>query len=205
VEWLRCAGLVYPSVNVTTARLPLSGYEEHARFKVYVNDCGLLGAMVDLPAQVHCNSFINSVFFNAHFLLEISLLYENALSTFFDSLSAYHSKTAKGDMECERNRDIYVLKARGIKHFNQIREFTITAKGINHSDAYTGANGVLTGTARVAQEALDKASQVSRTQESERKRRELKRKKLMLDSEIALLKSKYESEEDEIMLGWLRI
>jgi hypothetical protein len=52
VEWLRCAGLVYPSVNVTTARLPLSGYEEHARFKVYVNDCGLLGAMVDLPAQV---------------------------------------------------------------------------------------------------------------------------------------------------------
>ncbi len=52
VEWLRCAGLMYTSVNVTSARLPLSGYEEHDRFKVYVNDCGLLGAMIDVPSHV---------------------------------------------------------------------------------------------------------------------------------------------------------
>jgi circadian clock protein KaiC len=98
----------------------------------------------------------------------------------------------------ERNRGIYVLKARGMKHSNQIREFIITSKGINVIDAYTGSTGVLTGTARVAQEALDKASQISRNQQIERKHRELKRKQVMLDSEIALLKAKFEAEEDEL-------
>ncbi len=51
VEWLRGAGLLYVSVNVTAAKLPLAGYEYHARFKAYLFDCGLLGAMTDLPAQ----------------------------------------------------------------------------------------------------------------------------------------------------------
>jgi predicted AAA+ superfamily ATPase len=51
VEWLRLAGLVYTSVNVTAAKLPLSGYEDHSRFKAYLFDCGLLGAIVDVPAK----------------------------------------------------------------------------------------------------------------------------------------------------------
>jgi len=98
----------------------------------------------------------------------------------------------------ERNRGIYVLKARGIRHSNQIREFVITSKGINLIDAYSGADGVLTGTARVAQEALDNASLLLRNQETERKHRESKRKKLSFEAEFALLKSKYETEEDEL-------
>jgi len=98
----------------------------------------------------------------------------------------------------ERNRGIYVLKGRGIRHSNQIREFIITSNGINLIDAYSGADGVLTGTARVAQEALDNASQILRNQETERKHRESKRKKLSFEAEFALLKSKYETEEDEL-------
>ncbi|MDD5673322.1 MAG: hypothetical protein PHC61_04110, partial [Chitinivibrionales bacterium] len=98
----------------------------------------------------------------------------------------------------ERNRGIYILKARGMNHSNQIREFVITSKGINLIDAYSGADGVLAGTARVAQEALDKASQILRNQETERKHRESKRKKLSFEAEFALLKSKYETEEDEL-------
>lgn len=98
----------------------------------------------------------------------------------------------------ERNRGLYVLKARGLKHSNQIREFIITPKGVNLVDAYSGSDGVLTGTARAAQEERDNASRNLRNQETERKHRELKRKKQMLEAEIALLKSKYESEEEEI-------
>jgi circadian clock protein KaiC len=98
----------------------------------------------------------------------------------------------------ERNRGIYVLKARGMNHSNQIREFAITSKGINLIDAYSGADGVLAGTARVAQEALDNASLLLRNQETERKHRESKRKKLSFEAEFALLKSKYETEEDEL-------
>lgn len=51
VEWLRRAGLMYTAVNVTAARLPLAGYEDHARFKAYLLDCGLLGALIDVPAR----------------------------------------------------------------------------------------------------------------------------------------------------------
>jgi circadian clock protein KaiC len=98
----------------------------------------------------------------------------------------------------ERNRGIFILKARGIKHSNQIREFIITSKGINIVDAYSGAAGILTGTARITQEAQDKALHILHTHEIERKQRELERKKVMLNTEIALLKSKYEVEEDEL-------
>ncbi|MEI7437747.1 MAG: ATP-binding protein, partial [bacterium] len=52
VEWLRSAGLMVTSVNVTAARLPLAGYADHARFKAYLLDCGLLGALIDLPARI---------------------------------------------------------------------------------------------------------------------------------------------------------
>ena len=52
VEWLRRAGLMYTSVNVTAARLPLAGYEDHGRFKAYLLDCGLLGALIDVPARI---------------------------------------------------------------------------------------------------------------------------------------------------------
>ncbi len=52
----------------------------------------------------------------------------------------------------ERNRGIYVLKSRGMKHSNQIREFLITTEGIQLQDVYVGPEGVLTGSMRAAQE-----------------------------------------------------
>ena len=51
VEWLRSAGLMYASVNVTTSKLPLAGYEQPEYFKAYIFDCGLLGAMVDISSK----------------------------------------------------------------------------------------------------------------------------------------------------------
>ena len=98
----------------------------------------------------------------------------------------------------ERNRGLYVLKARGIKHSNQIREFIMTSGGINLIDVYAGTEGVLSGTARVAQEARDKAAESIRRQELERKQREILRKKEMLDSEISILTSRYEAELDDL-------
>src|SRR4029079_13496953 len=52
----------------------------------------------------------------------------------------------------ERNRGLYVLKARGTAHSNQIREFLITSHGIDLQDVYLGPEGVLTGSMRLAQE-----------------------------------------------------
>jgi predicted AAA+ superfamily ATPase len=52
IEWLRSAGLIHTSVNIKAARLPLAGYEDPARFKAYLLDTGLLGAMLDVPARI---------------------------------------------------------------------------------------------------------------------------------------------------------
>ncbi|MEP6795036.1 MAG: AAA family ATPase [Saprospiraceae bacterium] len=50
--WLIDAGLVYRVNNLTSVQLPLKAYEDHAAFKLFVIDMGLLGAMVDLDARI---------------------------------------------------------------------------------------------------------------------------------------------------------
>lgn len=99
----------------------------------------------------------------------------------------------------ERNRGLYVLKSRGMAHSNQIREFRLTAHGIELLDVYVGADVVLTGTARISQEARDKAQQVLNRQEIGRKQLELKRKREVLEAQIKVLRSEYESVESEAM------
>src|SRR5205823_10391181 len=76
----------------------------------------------------------------------------------------------------ERNRLLYVLKARGMAHSNQIREFLISNRGIDLVDAYLGPSGVLTGAARVAQASREEAEALACQQEAARRQRELKRK-----------------------------
>ena len=66
------------------------------------------------------------------------------------------------EMNGERNRALYVLKSRGMAHSNQIREFLLTDHGIDLVDVYLGPGGVLTGTARQAQEAQEKAVTIER-------------------------------------------
>src|SRR6185503_5371303 len=62
----------------------------------------------------------------------------------------------------ERNRLLYVLKSRGMAHSNQLREFLITSQGIKLVDVYLGEHGALTGSARLAQEARERAEAASR-------------------------------------------
>ena len=55
----------------------------------------------------------------------------------------------------ERNRGLYVLKARGTPHSNQIRELLLTGRGVELRECYLGEAGLLTGSARLSQEAKD--------------------------------------------------
>ena len=97
----------------------------------------------------------------------------------------------------ERNRGIYVLKSRGMNHSNQIREYQLTSQGVKLVDAYLGSGGVLTGSARIAQEMVDAAAAVRRAQDNERKHRDIERKRAALERQIAELRAKLESEEEE--------
>ncbi len=97
----------------------------------------------------------------------------------------------------ERNRVLYVLKARGMAHSNQSREFLISHRGIDLVDAYIGPGGVLTGAARAAQSAQDKAKALAGQQETARSERELERKRIALEQRIAAQRSEYEVEKEE--------
>jgi circadian clock protein KaiC len=102
----------------------------------------------------------------------------------------------------ERNRGLYVLKSRGMSHSNQVREFKITRQGVQLVSTYLGVAGVLTGSARIAREAADAADELRRTQENNRKRRDMERRRAAVNRQIAELQASLEAEEDEVA-EWL--
>jgi circadian clock protein KaiC len=119
---------------------------------------------------------------------------EASMSSLMDSWLLLQDFEGNG----ERNRALYVLKARGMAHSNQIREFLISDRGVDLVDAYIGPSGVLTGSARAAQEALEKAAVLVSQQEAATLMREVERKREMLEQKIKSLRSEYESEALEL-------
>jgi circadian clock protein KaiC len=103
------------------------------------------------------------------------------------------------ELNGERNRGLYILKSRGMAHSNQVREFLLTPHGIELTDVYQGPEGVLTGSARLAQEAREMASKLRSSQEAESKRRELERRQQALEAQIAALRLQFDSEKEELL------
>lgn len=103
----------------------------------------------------------------------------------------------------ERNRGLYVLKARGTAHSNQIREFLLTKKGIELKPAYVGPEGVLTGSARLTQESRDRAAAIAQEQEMQRQRRSLEGRRKALEAQIEALTSElaFAAEEERLVLS----
>lgn len=58
------------------------------------------------------------------------------------------------ELNGERNRALYIMKSRGMKHSNQVREFLITNKGLELVDVFLGPNGIMIGSEREAQKLL---------------------------------------------------
>ncbi|MBD2521430.1 circadian clock protein KaiC [Nostoc sp. FACHB-133] len=98
----------------------------------------------------------------------------------------------------ERNRLIHVLKSRGMSHSNQVREFILTTEGLQLLDVYLGTEGVLTGTARIIQEAKDKSAAMARQQKIEQKQREIERKRLLTEAQVKAIQAQFEIEKKEI-------
>jgi len=99
----------------------------------------------------------------------------------------------------ERNRGLYILKSRGMAHSNQIREFKLTDHGIELLDVYVGPEGVLTGSARLTQEAKNNEEQLLRKQEIERKQSGLELKRTATEANIVVLQSEFKAEEVETL------
>src|SRR5260221_4521667 len=59
----------------------------------------------------------------------------------------------------ERNRTLSIVKSRGIKNSNQLRELILSDQGIALADVYTASGDVLMGTARWQKESAEEAEQ----------------------------------------------
>ena len=95
----------------------------------------------------------------------------------------------------ERNRGLYVRKARGMAHSNQIREFLLSNGGVSLVPVFVGAQGVLTGSARVAAESTERATALKLSQESEELARHLERRRESVEAHVAQLRADFTAEE----------
>lgn len=98
----------------------------------------------------------------------------------------------------ERDRCIYILKSRGTKNSNQVREFLLTDHGIELVQPYLGPEGVVTGSARAALEARERAAAAEREREVVRRKAELRRLEAERDRAIASLRSEHEARAEAI-------
>jgi circadian clock protein KaiC len=98
----------------------------------------------------------------------------------------------------ERNRAIYVMKSRGMKNSNQVREFLITDNGIEIVDVVIGPSGVLVGSEREAFQFEKNTGEVLRKNAVDRKNRQIQSRESILNAKIAKLKSEFEIVKDEL-------
>jgi circadian clock protein KaiC len=98
----------------------------------------------------------------------------------------------------EKNRALYIMKSRGIKNSNQVREFIITDNGIKLEEVVLGNNGVLTGSAREEYKLQQATGEMLRQHALRRKDKEIERKKSILEGKIAKLTAEFESIKDEL-------
>jgi circadian clock protein KaiC len=144
----------------------------------------------------------------------VDFLKERAVTALFTNLSTGSAETTATAMQAsslmdtwlllynresngEHNRQLYLLKSRGMAHSNQIREFILSADGIKLREVFIGPAGILTGSARLAHEAQEEAAALVREQENQRRSRNLERKRREISAQIELLQAQLASEMDE--------
>ena len=118
------------------------------------------------------------------------------ISSLMDSWLLLYNKEANG----EHNRQLYLLKSRGMAHSNQVREFLMTNNGIKLREVYVGPEGVLTGSARLQQEAKEDAGRLHREQELQRRSRKLEQRRRQVMAQVEALQGELATEESELEL-----
>ncbi len=91
----------------------------------------------------------------------------------------------------ERNRSLSVIKSRGTKHSNQIREMILSDDGIDLAEVYSSGGELLMGTLRWEKEA-------SKRLEDEIAMREAEKKSIDLDLAEAEIRAKIEALKREL-------
>jgi len=200
-------------LNIHSSRATFYGLEMHLalihkmvqQFDPQIVVTDPIGALIAAGAQRDANLMIVRLidFLKARgitaMLINLTSGGESVESTEVEISSIVDTWILLRDVELggERNRSLYVLKSRGMKHSNQLREFLLTDHGVDLLDVYVGPEGVLTGSSRMSLEARERASVLAAQQAAERKERERQRKREALEAKIIALRKEFESEESE--------
>jgi circadian clock protein KaiC len=115
------------------------------------------------------------------------------LSSLMDAWILLLNREANGEF----NRELYLLKARGIAHSNQVREFVMGAHGIHLVPPYLGENGALTGSARRAEEARARREETRRRSELETAQRRLEQRRRRMEAQIEALRADLRADETD--------
>jgi circadian clock protein KaiC len=151
----------------------------------------MLGRLMDMLKEKQITALFTSLTQGGNNLEET----EYGISSFVDTWLLVRDVETNG----ERNRLLHVLKSRGTKHSNQVREFVISDDGIKLVDVYVGPEGMLTGSARIAQAARAKADIVSLNEQIAREKRKLERRRNIIETQIASLTADLLTEEEELL------
>jgi circadian clock protein KaiC len=116
------------------------------------------------------------------------------VSSLMDTWLLLYNRESNG----EHNRQLYLIKSRGMAHSNQVREFVMTRRGILLRDVYVGPEGVLTGSARIAQEARERERAMQAKHDGERRRLDFARRRRRIEAQIQELQAQLLDEEREL-------
>jgi circadian clock protein KaiC len=190
------------------ARPSLYGLETHlAQLQIDLNHLSPDVVVIDPISALRGPS----VDVHAILLRMVDLLKSRGITTLFTSVSG---NDKRGDVNAEEmsslmdtvirlvlveangeiNRTLYVMKARGMGHSNQVREYKMTDAGIVLIEPYVGPEGVLTGTARATQVALQEAASLRRLQDAERRKNELTQRRDVMEREIIGMRAAIDNE-----------
>lgn len=207
-QWVDAGLLVLESVRPTAF-----GFEEHlALLHRLVRDHDPSLAVLDAVASL--NRVGAHVGTTSVISRDLDLLKSRGITTVMTTLTHEdHLETSQVDMSSlidtwlllrndeqngERNRLMFVIKSRGSAHSNQVREFVLTDHGAELVDVYVGPNGVLTGSARVAQIALERAARADHVDDRERRRSEVSHRTAAIEAQINALQAQLVAETAEL-------
>lgn len=116
------------------------------------------------------------------------------LSSLMDAWILLLNREANGEF----NRELYLLKARGTSHSNQVREFSLSAEGIKLLPPYLGATGALTGSARKFEEARDRRAEVERSASVAKARAQIEQRRRRAKAQIEAIQAELDADSLEL-------
>lgn len=124
----------------------------------------------------------------------LALRTDAGLSSLMDAWVLLINREASGEF----NRELYLIKARGVPHSNQVREFVMSSTGISLLPPYIGNGEALTGAARRAEESRMRRAEFARAQEATRLQAQLAHKRRRTKAQIEALQAELAADEMDL-------